>query len=117
MSEYEKKTKVYPRFIGFPIDHIRCQIWCPDCACWHYHSYGEDTLKGWTFRFSHCRNRADASPERKMVRRIGYEIHVIDQKLSEENMKMFNEEVKINYKKNEDIAEEELYRYSIERMF
>lgn len=97
------ETKTYSRLIGFPIDHIRCQVWCSDCACWHYHSYGEKELQGWRFRYAHCINRFDAAPERRMTQRRSYEIHIIDQKLSKENMKMFDSEVEINRRKNDKI--------------
>ena len=44
----------YPKLIAFPIDDIQCRVWCPWCAAWHHHGYGEAERKGWRHRAAHC---------------------------------------------------------------
>ena len=47
-----------PKLIAFPVDDIRCRVWCPFCARWHTHSYDDEERRCWTHRMAHCGNLA-----------------------------------------------------------
>jgi hypothetical protein len=47
-------TKSLPRLIAFAVDEIHCRVWCPGCARWHTHGYGEAERSGWRHRVAHC---------------------------------------------------------------
>ena len=47
-----------PKLIAFPVDDIRCRVWCPFCARWHTHGYDDEERRCWTHRMAHCGNLA-----------------------------------------------------------